>query len=159
MDSSDGVDTITSAEKKAATYDDSLEYPSSYQVGYMRAFFEKIVGDWPDLVPRFGDKAYLNRPFGSFGACASTEDNTKIVCYFYQTTDTQLLEKPNADEKTKALTGKLGQLEAGGKYGYVWFDPVDGKTIANGSFTADENGQWAIGEKADRDMVLYVYKK
>ena len=34
----DGVDIVTAEQKQAATWQDSLEYPSAYQVGYMRDF-------------------------------------------------------------------------------------------------------------------------
>ena len=158
--SGDGVDHITPKEKQDATYEGSLEFPSTYQVGYMRAFFETIVDDWYDLVPRWNDDKYLTREPSVLALCASTEDMEKIVCYFYQTHNTDLLLYPNAiTSKVAWRTGTLGKLTPNAAYGYVWFDPVNGKTTGNGEFTADGEGKWYIGDKADSDMVLYVYKK
>ena len=157
-DSFDGVDTITSSEKEKATYDDSLEYISSYQVGYMRAFLEQIVGNWYDLVPRFGSSIFLARESGTFGIISSLADSSKGVCYFYQTANQDLMEKPNAaDNETAAHTGTLGSLKPDAEYGYIWFDPVDGKTIENGTFRTGADGKHEIGPKIDKDMVYYFY--
>ena len=156
--SGDGVDVITSEEKKNATYESSFTYPSAYQVGYMRAFFEKIVGNWYELVPRWNSTNYLARSSGALALYASSEDMTKGVCYFYQSSDKALMEKPNADKKAAVRTGTLHKLIPNGQYGYLWFDPVDGKTTGNGTFTADGEGGYVIGDKADRDMIFFYYK-
>ncbi|MBQ6419433.1 MAG: hypothetical protein IJK02_00005, partial [Clostridia bacterium] len=46
--------TVTADEKQAATWRDALDYPSTYQTGYMRSFLED--GKWWELIPRFDDE-------------------------------------------------------------------------------------------------------
>ena len=157
-DSGDGVDLITAAEKRDATYESSLTLPSSYQVGYMRAFLENAVGNWFDLVPRWNDKTYLDHPDRVLALCASTEDQSKTVCYFYQTANTDIIRTPNATKQEAVSTGTLGHLTPNTLYRYVWFDAANGWKTSEGSFIADANGCWAIGEKDDRDMVLFVFR-
>ncbi len=159
-DSNDGVDKITEDDKKNATYADSLEYPSTYQVGYMRNFLEKTVGDWYNFVPRFDDEAYFAPEDNSvFGICSSNEANTKIMLYFYNSSDAELAETPNASVLNAKKTGTVGSLTASAGYVYLWFNPVTGEKVSSGTFTAGKDGTWVIGEKATTDMVLYICKK
>ena len=153
----DGVDIVTTEQKKAATWQEALKLESSIQTTYMRNFFENTVVEWYNLIPRFEDTAYLEREIGAYGVIASNADNTDIVVYFYNFSDTALAEKPNAlHSGTK--TGTLKGLKAGETYNYLWFNPVTGKIDHTSTFTADSNGSWVIGEKATSDMVLYVFK-
>ena len=64
-----------------ATWQDSLEYASSYQVGYMRDFFENT--EWYNLIPRFDNRAYFVSANNVYYLYASNENNTEIVVYFY----------------------------------------------------------------------------
>ncbi len=153
----DGVDTITPQEKQAATWRDSMEYPSSYQVGYMRTFFEKTVGDWYNLIPRFDDTRYLQRQSGAYAVIASNSANTKIVAYFYNFSDTSVGATPNS-RNGGTNTGTFGNLTPNVKYNYMWFDPINNKVVTQGTFTADANGKWFAGAKSTCDMVLYIYK-
>ena len=156
-DSDDGVDTITSQEKINATWEDTLEYPSSYQVGYMRNFFEKTVGDWYNLIPRFDDKGYLSMKNDVYASIASNEDNSKIVVYFYNFSDTAVAQKPNSN-KSGDKTGTLKNLDPNTVYNYLWFNPIDGKVETVGKFETNTFGNWKISDKKSCDMVLYVYK-
>ncbi|MBP5662161.1 MAG: DUF4038 domain-containing protein, partial [Clostridia bacterium] len=156
-DSEDGVDTITAAEKQAATWEDSLKYESCFQVGYMRTFFEKTVGDWYSLIPRFGSSTYMTGNTTLF-MLASNAAHTKIVVYFYNFSDSSLAEKPNSTAADAVKTGTLKNLTPGAQYHYRWFDPVTGKTTDPNTFTASASGTWAIGSKSKGDMVLYVYR-
>lgn len=80
-DSDDGVDTVTADEKQAATWRDALDYPSTYQAGYMRSFLED--GKWWELIPRFDDEGWFMPHGGVYGLCAANEDRSEIVLYFY----------------------------------------------------------------------------
>ncbi len=155
--SNDGVDTITPAEKQAATWEDSLTYPSAIQVGYMRRFFEDTVGDWWNLIPRFDDKSYLTRATGAYANIASNEDNTKIVVYFFNFSDTSVGAKPNSTNYGTA-TGTLKNLEWFTNYKYVWFDPINNTYSAEGSLYSYFGSLTIPAKPAGTDYVLYVYK-
>ena len=156
-DSSDGVDTITSEEKKNATWQDSLEYESSYQSGYMRKFMETT--QWYNLIPRFDNKAYFNPCLDVYYACASNEDNTEIVIYFYSFTDGNVAENVNTGNYGGIKTGTVGNLIAGEKYTLQWFDPVNGEFLAEEEITASRFGTYYIGERPDdTDMALVIRK-
>ena len=155
--SSDGVDTITSDDKTLATWRDSLTYKSTYQLSYMRSFFEDIVGSWHMLTPRFDDTAYFTPASNRvFYICASTDDKAKSVVYFYNFSDPSLAQYPNATYEDAVKTGVLGGLKAGSAYNYIWFDPVNGQIYSSGNFTSSASGTWNIPQKTTRDMVLYV---
>ncbi len=107
-DSSDGVDTITSEEKTNASWQDSLEYASSYQVGYMREFMEKT--EWYNLIPRFDNRAYFVPANNVYYAYASNPDNTEIVVYFYSFTDESVAQKANTKYYGGLKTGTVSNL-------------------------------------------------
>lgn len=154
-DSTDGVDTITSKEKTDATWQDSLEYESSYQVGYMRKFFEKT--QWYNLIPRFDNKAYFVPARNVYYAYASNRENTEAVIYFYSFTDETVAENANTKNKGGIKTGTVGSLIPEGKYTYQWFDPINGEYYEENEFTATKLGTFYIGEKPKAtDMVLLV---
>lgn len=156
-DSSDGVDTITSEEKIAATWEDSLEYESSYQVGYMHSFFEKI--NWYELVPRFDNKAYFAPYRNVYYAYAGNADNSEIVIYFYSFSDATVAEKVNSPSGGKK-TGTIGNLEPKAEYTYQWFDPITGEFFEEGKFTASCFGTYYIGTKpTGTDMVILIKKR
>lgn len=155
-DSSDGVDTITSEEKINATWEDSLEYASSYQVGYMKQFFEKT--EWHNLIPRFNNMAYFTPCLGVYYTCASNKDNTEIVVYFYSFSDKTVAEKVNSIFAGKK-TGTVGNLVPDAEYTYQWFDPINGEYSEEFSFTASSFGTYYIGNKpAATDMALLIKK-
>lgn len=159
-DSSDGVDTITSQEKINATWQDTLEYPSSYQVGYMKSFFEAF--DWWKLIPRFDDRLYFSPKNGVYSYAASNEDNSEIVIYFYNFSDDSVGAKPNSKAGTK--TGRVGSLEPCTEYKYKWFDPSTGEFSEEECFISTAFGTYEIGEKkfggetVSRDMVIFIYR-
>ena len=156
-DSDDGVDTITSQEKKDATWRDSLEYPSTYQVGYMRSFMEDI--EWYDLIPRFNNLSYFVPCSNVYNYFASNKKNTEIVIYFYSFTDEEIAQRSNTEKYGGILTGTVGSLVPFAEYNYKWFDPVNGKYLDGGSFKASLFGTHFIGAKPDdTDMVLLIQK-
>ena len=173
VDSSDGVDTITSAEKKAATWEDSLAYPSAYQVGYMRKFFEGKIDDgnggytglksgrWWELIPRFDDTSYLKRSTGAYANIASNADNSETVIYFFNFSETSVAEKPNSKSYGTA-TGKIYSLNNSTTYNYMWFDPISGTVTSTGQFTTSSYSSilgYSLPKKpAGTDYVLYIYK-
>ena len=157
-DSSDGVDTITSEEKIRATWQDALEYSSSYQVGYMRTFLEQA--KWYTLIPRFDNRAYFVPCANVYYTCASNADNSEIVLYFYSFTDASVAQKANTKFYGGLQTGTVGNLVPGKSYTCQWFDPIAGEYSEKCAFTATRFGTYCIGEKPKAtDMVLLVEAK
>jgi len=160
--SSDGIDTITSQEKIDATWQDTLEYPCSYQVGYMKNFFSTF--DWWNLIPRFDESKYFNRSSNVFAYAASNSDNSEMVVYFYSFSDKTVGEKPNSNELGGSLTGKIGSLEPSTEYKYKWFNPITGEFSEEQTFISSPFGTYKIGERKWNgetvccDMVFYMYK-
>lgn len=160
--SDDGIDTITSEEKINATWQDALEYPSSYQMGYMKSFFTSF--DWWTLIPRFNNILYFNRDPGVYAYAASNADNSKMVIYFYSFSDKTVGENPNANTFGGCMTGKIGSLEPSTEYKYRWFNPITGEFSEEQQFTSSPFGTYKIGARqwngktADCDMVFYMYK-
>ncbi|MBR5112699.1 MAG: DUF4038 domain-containing protein, partial [Clostridia bacterium] len=158
IDSDDGVDIIRATEKQAATLEDALEYPSSYQMGYMRSFMENT--EWYSLIPRFNNLAYFAPASNVYSYCASNRDNSKIVVYFYSFSDESVGENPNSKGNGGLLTGTVGSLVPLAQYTYQWFDPINGEYIDGGEFKASLFGTWfAPLRPDDTDMVLYISKK
>lgn len=157
-DSSDGVDTITSEEKINATWEDALEYESSYQMGYMREFFNDT--GWHELVPRFDNKAYFVPGSNVYYAYASNPDNTEIVIYFYSFTDETIAQNVNTKYYGGIKTGTVGSLVPGAQYTYQWFNPVTGEFSEENEFTATRAGTHYMGQKPyASDMVLLIRAK
>ncbi|MBR5427464.1 MAG: DUF4038 domain-containing protein [Clostridia bacterium] len=155
--SDDGVDIIRPEEKQAATWQDAMEYPSSYQVGYMREFMEQL--EWYNLIPRFNNWAYFVPSSDVFSYCASNKANTEMVVYFYSFSDPSVGEKVNAEKYGGILTGTVGSLVPFAEYTYRWFDPISGEYTAEGTFKASAIGTWFAGTRpADTDYVLLIQK-
>ena len=144
-DSDDGVDVITAEEKQAATWRDALDYPSSYQAGYMRSFLED--GKWWELIPRFDNESWFMPKAGTLAVCAANSDATEIVLYFYAFSDPSVAATPNASEDAALLTGTVGRLKPSAKYVYQWFDPIAGEYAETGTFKSTALGTHTIGEK------------
>ncbi|MBP5662342.1 MAG: DUF4038 domain-containing protein, partial [Clostridia bacterium] len=158
--SNDGVDLITSEEKQEAVWEDALSYRSTYQLCYMRTFFEEIVCDWHTLLPRFDNTAYFTPENNLvFYLCASNTDHSKIVLYFYQFSDPALARNPNATAENAVKTGTVSSLTPNGSYRYIWYNPVTGQIDEAGNFTASSSGTWSAGNKTTGDMVLYIIKE
>ena len=158
VDSDDGVDIIRAAEKQAATWQDALEYPSAYQVGYMRSFMQQL--EWYNLIPRFNNWAYFVPSSNVYAYCASNKKNTEMVVYFYSFTDPTVGERINTKKNGGVLTGTVGSLKPFAEYTYQWFDPITGEYAGNGTFKASAVGTWFAGVRPDdTDMVLLIRKK
>ena len=155
--SDDGVDLIRPEEKQAATWQDALEYPSSYQMGYMRAFMEKL--DWYELLPRFNNWAYFVPANNVYAYCASNRRNTEMVVYFYSFTDPTVGERINTEKYGGVMTGTVGSLVPFADYTYQWFDPISGEYLQQGTFRASAIGTWFAGVRPTQtDMVLLIQK-
>lgn len=154
--SSDGIDTITSQEKTDATWQDALEYPSSYQMGYMKEFFTYF--DWWNLIPRFNNILYFDRTPGVYAYTASNSDNSEMVIYFYSFSDESIGQRPNGNEFSGSLTGRIGSLEPSTVYNYKWFNPSTGEYSEEKQFVSTPLGTYSIGEKQNCDMVFYMYR-
>ena len=157
IDSDDGVDLIRAAEKQAAAWQDALEYPSAYQMGYMRSFMEQI--EWYSLIPRFNNWAYFVPASNVYSYCASNKANTEMVVYFYSFTDESVAERHNTEKNGGILTGTVGSLVPFAEYTYRWFDPINGEYGAEGIFTASALGTWFAGTRPDdTDYELLIQK-
>ena len=157
IDSDDGIDIIRAAEKQAATWQDALEYPSTYQMGYMRSFMEQL--EWYNLIPRFNNLAYFVPSSNVYSYCASNRDNTEMVVYFYSFTDPTVGERVNTERNGGILTGTVGSLKPFAEYNYKWFDPITGEYTAEGTFKASALGTWFAGLRPDdTDYVLLIRK-
>lgn len=157
-DSTDGVDTITSEEKLNATWEDALEYESSYQVGYMRSFLEKT--EWYNLIPRFDNKSYFVPASNVYSVFASNADNTEAVIYFYSFTDEAVAENANSKGYAGIKTGTVGNLKPDAEYSYQWFNPVTGEYSEEFEFTATKYGTHYIGSRPDdTDMAILIRLK
>ncbi|MCR5523626.1 MAG: DUF4038 domain-containing protein [Clostridia bacterium] len=155
--SDDGVDIIRPEEKQAATWQDALEYPSSYQVGYMCSFMKRI--EWYNLIPRFNNPAYFVPASDVFAYCASNKSNTEMVLYFYSFTDESVAEKVNTKENGGIMTGTVGSLVPLAQYSYRWFNPITGEFTEEGTFRASILGTWFAGLRPDdTDYVLLIQK-
>ncbi len=155
--SDDGVDIIRPEEKQAATWQDALEYPSSYQVGYMRSFMEE--NEWYNLIPRFNNAAYFTPCTDVYSYCASSRDNSEMVIYFYSFTNETVAEKTNTKNYGGIMTGTAGSLTPFAEYEYRWFDPVSGRYTQEGKFRASLLGTWFAGSRPDdTDYVLLIKK-
>ncbi len=155
-DSDDGVDIITAEEKQKANWKDALEYPSSYQICYMRSFLED--GKWWELIPRFDKKAYFRPADGSLGVCAANKDSSETIVYFYSFTDTSVAAKPNTTDGLKA--GTVGHLKPFANYTYRWFDPVNGEYGESGTFRASIFGKYSIAAKpSETDWAIRIERK
>ena len=161
-DSSDGLDTITSEEKKNATWQDSLEYESSYQIGYMKKFLQNV--DWYNLIPRFDNKSYFAPSSNVYYCFASNKDNTEGLIYFYSFTDSSLAAKVNTKNYGGILTGTIGNLEKNTEYKYRWVNPLNGEMSDEMTFISSRFGTYYIGERkwenknTETDMVFWFYK-
>lgn len=157
IDSDDGIDVIRAEEKQAATWQDALEYPSSYQMGYMRSFMEQT--EWYNLIPRFNNWTYFVPSSNVYAYCASSKDNAEMVVYFYSFSDPTVGERVNAKKYGGVLTGMVGSLVPFAEYTYQWFDPINGEFVGEGTFKASVFGTWFAGVRPDdTDMVLLIRK-
>ncbi|MCR5042200.1 MAG: glycoside hydrolase family 140 protein [Clostridia bacterium] len=151
------MDTVTPEEKQAATWQDALEYPSSYQMGYMRSFMEQL--EWYRLIPRFNNPAYFVPSSNGYAYCAGNKENTEMVVYFYSYTDESVAERLNTEKNGGVMTGTVGSLVPGAEYTYRWFDPVNGEYTEEGAFKASALGTWFAGLRPDdTDYVLLIQK-
>jgi len=112
-----------------------LDKPGSYEMQYMREFFENIA--WETLVPHFSDPTYMkfDSKIMEEMLYSSSADGKLAVCYFYN------------DTKTTGTIKKLAQ----GTFKAYWFDVITGKYIAIDDITVGENGECVLPEKPTAD--------
>ncbi len=108
-----------------------LDKPGSFEVGYMREFFESF--EWTKLVPRFYDATYADFAMNEKQLIASTDDASTTVCYFY-----------NDSYKT----GKLMRLDASKKYTAWWFNVLTGAFTKIGDVSG--SAEYTIPQKPSK---------
>ena len=179
-DSSDGLDKILSAQKKMAKYEDSYNYASAIEMGYMRTFFENKVGAWNKLIPSVASGVSFRGDSGAFGVIAATKEKNKAVLYLYNTAARTELDKAGAnryhpDDTSKIYpyynspypensnsgspraTGTVSGLQ-NGSYALTWFDPVKNSYSSGGNVTVS-GGKVSLPQKpSGGDMVLLLTK-
>jgi hypothetical protein len=89
-----------------------LDKPGSFEVGYMKQFFQDI-GPWQDLIPCFSDRDVASTLSTETVSMAVTEDRSLLVGYFH--------------EKQRAT--KIKVLDPAKTYDVYWFNPRTGKYI------------------------------
>ncbi len=136
-DSSDGIETITKADK-AVYWSDAIEFESAYQVGYMRQFFEKL--EWWKLVPDFNDHNHFAPNSGAIYVCA-TQDSDVYVLYLYN----------------KSTVGGTLRSMADGKYTVQWFNPRTNEYMAEETVTVS-GGAYKVEKPDAEDWVLLAKK-
>lgn len=116
-----------------------LSKPGSYEVSYMKKFFESIA--WQDLIPRFYNTSYADFASENNKLISTNNGNTTVVAYFF-----------NQDTSTGVIRG-LDQTKT---YRALWFNTLTGKFIeiandikpgANGTYTVPEKPttqDWAL---------------
>ncbi len=139
-DSSDGVETVTVADKQTP-WSKAIEFESGYQVGYMREFFNTI--EWWKLVPDFNDGNAFVADNGTIYTCASNGSDVYVVYLYNQTTS----------------SGTVCNLVQGATYTAKWFNPRTNEYTEIGSVTADttdKNGAPAYTAPAKPDANDWV---
>ncbi len=143
-DSSDGIETITSAMKKNAVWSDFINASISIEFTILKDFFESIA--WWRLVPDFDNgNAFRQDADGrSFYAAAYDKDDIYVVYLYNRTVDS---------------AGKLVNMDDGAIYTARWFDTRTGRYTLIDESIKPVDGQYVIPLKpiAD-DMVLLVTK-
>ena len=133
----DGI-TI-SVEDKQTKWQESVDFNSAYQMGFMHDFFKPL--DWWELIPRFDNETWFENS-RSYYSLASI-NNEVYVAYFYN------------DMNKK--TGVLKNLE-NTPYSVQWFNPITG-TYGEESTVNITDRTYKIGDKPSyEDWVLLVKK-
>jgi len=130
--------TIT-VEDKQTKWDESLEFPSGYQMGHMHEFFRSMA--WWNLIPRFDDPEWFTSD-GSWYSLASIASDL-YVAYFYNNTHNR--------------TGTIKNLDDQVTYRAQWYNPRNGQYTPLSSSVIPSSGSWVIPEKPDsQDWVLLL---
>jgi hypothetical protein len=131
-------ETITVADKQTK-WNVSVEFPSAWQMGYMKEFFNSI--EWWNLTPRFDDISWFVSTGGFYSI--STISNNVYVVYFYNQT---------------VSTGTLKGM-SNAQYEARWYNPRTNEYGAKSTITP-VNGNHLIGLKPDgNDWVFIAVKK
>lgn len=142
----DGYSTITKEEKNMP-WSQSVELPSAYQVGYMKAFFESF--KWWTLVPDFDNKvSFCPEADDTLYACA-TIDNSLYVIYLYS---------------TDKNSGIVGNMDADAEYTLSWYNPRTNEYLESQKIKADitdSNGKpaYKLEERPDENDWIALIKK
>jgi len=171
--SSDGIDTITPADK-AVPWSQSIEFETAYQLGHMRNFLNSV--SWWNLTPRFDDRNWSSPDtFYNFTSsiCSvlksggtlfekllklfqigdgrpyyslATDGDSLVVAYFYnRSTD----------------TGVIKNMDKASRYTAQWFNPRTGEYEgAQQVIQPNIFGHYRVGGKPDTgDWVLLLVKQ
>ncbi len=117
-----------------------LDKPGSYEMSYMKQFFETIP-DWWKLNPAFKNTGYGDFLSNEMNVLATTNDSSTMVAYFYS--------------KTKD-TGTLKQLDKTATYTAYWFNPLTGKYILVEENIKPTNGTYAIPERPTKSDWVFL---
>ena len=132
----DGVEHIT-PEMKAVSWQESLEYPSAFQMRHLRDLLESF--DWWNLVPVIpGDPVFRD----ASGAAVYARTPREHLLYFY-------------GKGTE--TGRISTLPPEGGTDARWYDPRTGGFREAALPVRESDGYWALPPKPDgQDWVLVL---
>lgn len=175
------LDIIHASEKQWASYEDSYSYVSVIEMGYMHQFFTEKVGDWWNLIPDVDEKSVsITRDGSAFSAIAATQDKSKCVIYFYNTSSRTELDPDGknsyhrkdknkeypyynspypekANSSSPLATGKVNGLK-NGTYTVTWFNPVSNQYTSGGTVTVSGNSVRLPQKPYSGDMVMLLTK-
>lgn len=168
--SSDGIDTITPADKDVP-WSTAVNFNTAAELGYMKSFLEDV--QWWTLTPTFESKdAFAANPVSAFftelkailGSDGTLTEKLNLLLHFpsvkpfYATArneDTVVVYFYNSS----LAAGTVKGLKEDVPYTVTWFNPVTGEYGESETRTA-ANGQIRIVQKPDRgDWVLTVKVK
>ncbi len=118
-----------------------LNKPGSYEMTYMRQFFETIP-EWWNLKPVFYNIGYADFVKDDDGVLSSTSDASTMVAYFYDTKDTK--------------TGTIKSLDKNATYTSYWFNPLTGKFILIEKDIKSANGSYVIPERPTKSDWVFL---
>ncbi len=118
-----------------------LDKPGSYEMMYMREFFETIP-EWWNLNP-----AYTNIGYGEFMknekcVLSAKNDASTLVAYFYDNRNTE--------------TGTLKMLDKGATYTAYWFNPLTGKYVLIEENIKTESGIYEMPERPNKSDWVFL---
>ncbi len=145
VDSFDGYDTVTIADKKI-TWGEAIELESGYQVSYMKQFFEKL--EWWKLIPDFDNNDYFVPALTTkcYTAATINGNDTYIVYIFDRSTG----------------TGYLSNMDSNAAYTLHWYNPrtneytLIGNDIKSNTTSDKGTPAYQLPNKPDRSVEDWV---
>ncbi len=135
-------------QMKQEVWSTAVEFAASYQMGYMRNFFENY--EWWNLIPAFDDTSLYSKTAKHFAL--ATVGNDLYIAYIHD----------GIGNSARTTTGTLKKLDSSAQYTYQWFNPTSGEFYGTPQ-TVNKSGiygtNFTIGSRPTAaDWVLVVQK-